>query len=173
MFQKFENMVHRISVCKIYPMHQNLMKGTLSNTYAYLMPACLHAYLPILFRFFKGFSFDDFSDYPWLLRKCSFSFNFFKISLVSSNSNFLSDFVWIIKILFLLQSTITMRLLLFILLNTTLLSTNYVHARPSVSHTTLASQFKFAEKADIFVTHTNINEGMFCGENDDFFGRVE
>lgn len=49
-----------------------------------------------------------------------------------------------------------MRLLLFILL---IISTNYfVHGRPSVSHTTLASQFKFAEKADIFVTHRNINE---------------
>lgn len=51
-----------------------------------------------------------------------------------------------------------MRLLLFILL-IIFFSTNYfVHGRPSVSHTTLASQFKFAEKADIFVTHRNINE---------------
>lgn len=49
-----------------------------------------------------------------------------------------------------------MRLLLFTFL--IILSNYIVDGRPSVSHTTLASQFKFAEKADIFVTHRNINE---------------
>ncbi|CAO4369658.1 unnamed protein product [Caenorhabditis nigoni] len=49
-----------------------------------------------------------------------------------------------------------MRLLLFILV---IILCNYtLDARPSVAHTQLASQFKFAEKADIFVTHRNINE---------------